>query len=226
MSGVKNARELTEGLMRRRGIQTVTHAVIQVVLADGRCFPFAYSMILPAFRGADFVRTSDLGNERGFLPVLPTLQHPRYPNIYGVGVAVHLDQPDKTPVPVGLPKSGQMTEAMAVVAAHNIAVALGAIPGPMQVPTLEALCFAEYGETGIGYVAAPVLPDPQTGQRRYAYAVQGVWVNWAKAVFEQYFLAKMRLGVGMPAMEKWGLRLLFGLELSQAVAPQQQPAAS
>jgi len=218
---VKNAQELTEKLMRQRGIQTVTNARIvavhpdRVELADGRVFPFGYSMILPAFRGAEFVRVSGLGNEKGFLPTLPTLQHPQYPEIYGVGVSVHLDQPDQTLVPIGLPKSGQMTEAMAMVAAHNIAVALGAVQAPPHVPTLEALCFADYGGTGIAYIAAPVLPDPMTGQRRYSYAAAGRWVTWAKAAFEHYFMIKMRLGLGLPWFEKLGIRLLFGLALSQ-----------
>ncbi|MEN9280193.1 MAG: FAD-dependent oxidoreductase [Gloeomargarita sp. DG_1_4_bins_134] len=224
VGGLAQARELTEALMHRRGIRTITNARIEAVtpdrvrLADGRSLPFGYSMILPALRGAAFVRAAGLGNEKGFLPLLPTLQHPRYPEIYGVGVSVHLEQPERTPVPIGLPKSGQMTEAMAMVAAHNMAVQLGVKPAPWRIPTLEALCFAEYGDTGIAYIAAPVLPDPGSGQRRYAYAVQGMWVNWAKAAFEHYFLAKMRLGWGIPWFEQWGLRLLFGLALAQPLA--------
>lgn len=174
-------------------------------------------MVLASFRGAEFVRVSGLGNAKGFLPVLPTLRHEKYPEIYGVGVSVQLDQPDKTPVPIGLPKSGQMTEAMAMVAAHNIAVDLGVLKRPLEVPTLEALCFAEYGETGIAYIAAPIIPDPKTGKRRYSYAARGVWVNWAKASFEHYFMVKMRFGLGLPWFERLGLQLLFGLSLSRPV---------
>lgn len=207
--------------MNKRGIATLTNAQIvnissdHIFLADGQSFGFAYSMILPAFRGAKFVKASGLGNERGFLPVLPTMRHRDYPEIYGVGVSVHLGQINDTQVSIGTPKSGQMTEAMAMVAAHNIAVELGSIAKPLQVPTLEALCFAEYGDTGIAYIAAPVLPDRLTGKRRYSYAIKGIWVNWAKAAFEKYFLAKMRLGVGLPWFEKLGLRLLFGLSMSR-----------
>jgi len=218
---VHHAQKLTEDLLARRGIHTVTNAEIteitdgSILLADGRAFDFGYSMILPAFRGAEFVRKSGLGNSKGFLPTLPTLRHQQYPQIYGVGVSVHFDQPDKTPVPIGLPKSGQMTEAMAMVAARNIAVDLGELPQPLEIPTLEALCFAEFGETGIAYIAAPVLPDPITGKRRYSYAIEGVWVNWAKSAFEHYFLAKMRWGLGLPWFEQWGIRLLFGLSLAR-----------
>ncbi|MFN3361360.1 MAG: NAD(P)/FAD-dependent oxidoreductase [Pseudanabaenaceae cyanobacterium] len=226
--GLQNAYELTASLLARRGIYTVTNAEVveiqpdRVVLADGRTFKFGYSMFLPAFRGAEFVRVSGLGNAKGFLPVLPTMQHQDYSNIYGVGVAVQLDQPDKTPVPIGMPKSGQMTEEMALAAAHNIAVQVGTLPPPFMEPTLEALCFAEYGETGIAYVAAPVMPDPVTGKRRYSFAWQGVWVNWVKAAFERYFLLKMRLGLGLPWFEKLGLQVLFGLSLSRPAVQRPQ----
>jgi sulfide:quinone oxidoreductase len=209
--------------MAERGVAVINNAVItrvdgnQISLAEGAPLPYRYAMILPAFRGAELIRrVPDLGDNKGFIPVLPTQRHVRFPEIYGAGVAVQLAQPDPTPVPIGMPKSGQMAEAMATALAHNIAVDLGALPGPHQVPTLEALCFAEFGNTGIAYVAAPVLPDPVTGQRRRSYAVRGPWVVWAKAAFEEYFMVKMRTGTGLPWYERLGLRILFGLRLFQA----------
>lgn len=220
VAGVKHAQKLTADLMNKRGIEVIDNAAIAsiepdtVVLSDGRRLPFAYSMILPAFKGAQFIRdVPGLGDERGFIPILPTQQHASFENIYAVGVSVKLAQPDKTPVPIGLPKSGQMAEAMATAAAHNIAVELGAIDSSLKIPTLEALCFAEFGDTGIAYIAAPVLPDPETGQRKYSYAVRGPWVVWVKAAFEEYFMTKIRLGVGMPWFERLGLRTLFGLKM-------------
>ncbi|VEP13068.1 Sulfide-quinone reductase [Hyella patelloides LEGE 07179] len=224
VGGVKNAQELTQELMAQRGIKAIantriTHIDAQnISLADGRQFPFKYAMILPSFRGVEFLReVPELTNEKGFIPVLPSQRHPDFPAIYALGVGVHLEQPEKTPVSIGLPKSGQMTEAMGVAVAHNIAVELGAIRSPLTKPTLEALCFAEYGNTGIAYIAAPVLPDPVTGKRRYSYAVRGRWVNWVKAAFEEYFLLKMRFGLGMPWFEKLGLRLLFGLSMLKSL---------
>jgi sulfide:quinone oxidoreductase len=224
VGGLKNAQKLTEELMAERGIKAIANARItqidrqKITLADGSQFPFKYSMILPSFRGIKFLwEVPGLTNEKGFIPVLPSQRHPDFPSIYALGVSVHLEQPDKTLVPIGLPKSGQMTEAMGVAVAHNIAVELGAIKAPLTAPTLEALCFAEYGNTGIAYIAAPVLPDPVTGERRYSYAMRGSWVNWVKAAFEEYFLLKMRWGLGMPWFEKLGLRLLFGLSMLQSL---------
>lgn len=224
VGGVQNAQKLTEELMAERGIKAISNTQIthidpqKVTLVDGRQFPFKYSMILPSFRGVQFLRgVPVLTNDKGFVPILPSQRHPAYPSIYALGVSVDLKQPDKTSVPIGLPKSGQMTEAMGTAVAHNIAVELGAISSPLSKPTLEALCFAEFGSIGIAYIAAPVLPDPVTGKRRYSYAAKGIWVNWVKAAFEEYFLLKMRWGLGMPWFEKLGLRLLFGLSMLKSL---------
>ncbi len=224
VSQVKNAQKLTEALLRKRGIEVITHAAItaiapdSITLDDGRTIPQQYAMILPAFRGASFIQaTPGLGNEKGFIPVRPTYQHPDFPSVYALGVTVNLTQPEQFPVPIGLPKSGQMTEAMGMAVSHNIAAQLGALQTPLQTPTLEAICFAEFGDTGILYVAAPVLPDPATGQRRYSYAVQGKWVVWGKALFEQYFMTKVRLGAAVPWYERLGLRAIFGVDLVKPI---------
>lgn len=226
VAGIKNAEKLTKELMAEKGIKAIANARISrieeqtISLADGRQIPFKYGMILPSFLGAKFLKeVPGLTTQKGFVPILPSQRHPDFANIYALGVAVNLEQPDKTPVPIGLPKSGEMTEAMGAAVAHNIAVELGALKQPLTTPTLEALCFAEYGDTGIAYIAAPVLPDPVTGKRRYSYAVKGSWVNWVKAAFEEYFLLKMRLGLGMPWFEKLGIRLLFGLSLLKTWQP-------
>lgn len=235
VSNVKHAQRLTEALLRKRGVEVITNAAIAAITPDtitldnGRTLPHQYAMILPAFRGASFIQnTAGLGNEKGFIPVLPTYQHPNFPSVYALGVAVNLAQPEQFRVPIGLPKSGQMTEAMGMAVAHNIAVQLGVTQKPLQTPTLEAICFAEFGDTGILYVAAPVLPDPATSQRRYSYAVQGKWVVWGKALFEQYFMTKMRLGAAVPWYERLGLRAIFGVDLVKpiAVLPPETPASA
>jgi sulfide:quinone oxidoreductase len=220
VGGVEHAQELTADLLQRRDISVIDNAAIttvtpeNIVLADGREVPFAYSMILPSFRGVKFIReTPGLGNEKGFIPILPTCRHCHLPSIYGLGVSVHLEQPEITPIPIGLPKSGQMAEAMSMAVSHNIAVELGELQAPLSTPTLEALCFAEFGDTGIAYIAVPVVPNPVQGKRRYSYAAQGAWVTWVKAAFEEYFLQKLRWGMGVPWFERLGLKILFGLSL-------------
>jgi sulfide:quinone oxidoreductase len=219
---VKNSRELTEDLLREKGVKVIDNTEIvkvepdQVILGDGQKVPFKYAMILPAFRGAKFLQNlPEVANEKGFVPILPTYRHPSHKNIYALGVTVQLDQPDKTKVPIGLPKSGAMTEAMATAVAHNIAVDLGVLNAAKQTPTLESVCLAEYGDTGIVYVAIPVIPDPITGKRRNSYALKGAWVNVGKALLENYFLLKMKWGLGMPWFERLGLKMLFQVNITE-----------
>lgn len=224
VGGVEHARELTANLLQEKDIQIIDNVAItaidekKITLADGRELPFHYSMVLPAFRGVKFAReTPQLGNNKGFIPILPSCRHPEFSSIYALGVSVELEQPEHTYIPIGIPKSGQMTEAMAMAVAHNIAVTLGEVKAPLKTPTLEALCFAEFGDTGIAYIAVPVIPNPATGKRRYSYAVRGAWVTWVKMAFEEYFLQKLRWGIGVPWFERLGMRLLFGLSLVQSL---------
>jgi sulfide:quinone oxidoreductase len=224
VGGVHNAQKLTANLMQKREIKVIDNAEITRVtpdtmfLADGRELEFSYSMVLPAFRGVKFVQeTPGLANDKGFIPILPTCRHRDIPSIYALGVSVHLEQPEETPIPIGLPKSGQMAEAMSIAVAHNIAVEMVSLQAPLKTPTLEALCFAEFGDTGIAYIAVPVIPSPVTGKRRYSYALQGAWVKMVKLLFEEYFLQKMRWGMGVPWFERLGMRILFGLSLVQSL---------
>ena len=219
VKGVRNAPEIMQALTREKDIRVIDNARITrfspdtVFLADGEQLPFKYAMVLPPFRGARFLRdVPGLTPESGFMPITATMQHPIYPNIYSIGVAAQLAQFDKTPVPIGLPKSGEMTEGMAIAVSHNIAKALGEYDGPALTPTLGALCLAEFGKTGVAFMANPVIPDPKTGERENSIALHGAWVPAAKWAFEKYYMTKMRFGSALPWFEKEGLRL-FGVKL-------------
>ncbi|MGB7414663.1 MAG: sulfide:quinone reductase, partial [Thermosynechococcaceae cyanobacterium] len=130
---------------------------------------------------------------------------------------------EQTPIPIGVPKTGQMTEAMGMAVAHNIAIKLGVISAQAVTPTLEAICFADFGNGGILFLADPVLPDPKTGKRRRAMTLSGRWVSWMKTAFEKYFLAKMRWGAAVPWPERLGLWAV-GLSLVEPV-PEAEPRA-
>lgn len=218
IGGMANAQELVTKLMADHKINILENAAIchispeTIHLSNGQTLRFKYAMLLPPFRGPHFLReVPELADNKGFLPVLPTGQHPDYPSLYGVGVVVQINPPETTPIPIGVPKTGQMTEAMGIVAAHNIACELGEISSHLMTPTLEALCLADFGHTGVCFLAAPILPNPITGQRRKAIALRGKWVSWSKTAFEQFFLLKMRLGWSVPWFERLALQ---GLGLS------------
>jgi sulfide:quinone oxidoreductase len=228
IGGMANSRHLVTELMAQKDIELIENANITHItpdtihLGDGRQLPFKFSMLLPPFRGPAFIRNAPgLGDAKGFVPVKPTYRHPDFPSIYSAGVAVKLPPPEETPLPVGVPKTGQMTEAMGMAAAHNIARELGVIKSNPVTPTLEAICMADFGDTGILFVGDPVLPDPVTRTRRRAIAKRGRWVSWSKLAFEVFFMNKMRFGLAVPWFERWGLRAM-GLSLIEPMSEAQE----
>lgn len=221
IGSMANSQALVTELMAEHNINVFENAAIghispdTIHLTNGETLPFKYAMLLPPFRGPSFLRQiPGLTDEKGFLPVLPTGQHPDYPSLYGIGVVVQINPPEVTPIPIGVPKTGQMTEGMGMAVAHNIACELGEISSHLMSPTLEALCLADFGQTGVCFLAAPILPDAITGQRKKAIALQGKWVSWSKTAFEQFFLFKMRHGWSVPWFERLALQGL-GLSLVQ-----------
>jgi sulfide:quinone oxidoreductase len=226
IGGMANSQELIEKLLRKRNINFFDNTEIieikseEIICANGARFPFKYSMILPAFQGADFIKnTPNLGDKNGFLPVISSYQHSLYESIYGVGIITQLPVPEVTKIPIGVPKTGQMTEAMGMAVAHNIAVKLGEVNGNFVTPTLEAICLTDFGDTGVVFIADQVLPDPVTGKRKRALVLEGKWISWCKILFEIFFLMKMRFGVAVPFFEHWGLKML-GLELVEPILPE------
>jgi sulfide:quinone oxidoreductase len=185
-------------------------------MSDGRSLPFKYAMILPPFRGPRFLReAAGLTDAKGFVPVLPTYRHPDFDSVYAVGVITQLKPVEATPIPIGVPKVGQMTEEMVICVAHNIALDLDVISGQPIKPTLQAICFADFGDTGALFLADPLLPDSE-GHRHRAFTTKGIWVSWVKQAFEKYFMDKMRVGWTMPWFERVGLRML-GLPLVETL---------
>ncbi|MBE7380673.1 MAG: FAD-dependent oxidoreductase [Leptolyngbya sp. SIO1E4] len=224
--GVKNADKIILQLLKEKNIAFIENAQITriepetMILANGQQLPFKFSMILPAFYGAKFLREAPgLTDAKGFVPMLPTQQHPDFPNIYSLGVATQLAQPDSTLVPMGLPKSGEMTEGMGMAVAHNIARDLGLLKSAPIKATLGAVCFAEFGRDGIVFMANPVLPNPATGRPDHSFTLRGPWVPLVKQAFEIYYMAKMRLGLAVPWFERLGLKLLLGLSLVKPTVP-------
>jgi sulfide:quinone oxidoreductase len=224
ISGMNNSRWLMRKFMADREIELMENTAIShfapdaVHLTDGRKVPSKYTMVLPPFRGPRFLREAPgLSDAKGFIPVLPTYRHPDFESIYAVGVITQLKPVEQTPIPTGAPKVGLMTEEMALAVAHNIALELGVASGPQYQPTLQAICFADFGDTGALFLADPLLPDG-AGNRHRALTYNGIWVPWIKTGFETYFMTKMRLGWTIPWFERWAFRAI-GLPLVEPIAP-------
>ena len=63
---------------------------------------------------------------------------------------------------------------------------------------LNAVCLADFGDSGVAFVAEPQIPP-----RNINWASEGMWVHLAKVAYEKYFLRKMRRGESEPFYEKF-----------------------
>ena len=218
LDGVGDTKGLLESQMREKHIKWMTntrvkrvedgHMFVEEVNEDGtvkaeKDLPFAFSMMLPAFRGIKPVSGIEgLSNPRGFTIVDKHQQNPKYPNVFAVGVCVAIPPMGPTPVPCGVPKTGFMIESMVTATAHNIG-ALVRGNQPDSVGTWNAVCLADFGDGGIAFVAQPQIPP-----RNVNWSSSGKWVHLAKIGFEKYFLRKLRKGQSEPFYESLALKAL------------------
>ncbi len=226
LDGVGDTKGMLESALRHRHIKWLTNTKVTGVEAgrmtaeeyaeDGTVkanheLPFAYSMILPAFRGVAAIRGIEgLVNPRGFVLIDKHQQNPAFPEIFAIGVCVAIPPMGKTPVPVGVPKTGFMIESMSTAVAENIEALLKG-KTPDAVATWNAVCLADFGDGGIAFVAQPQLPP-----RNVNWSSKGAWVHTAKVGFEKYFLHKVRSGRAETFYEKFTLDIL-GIRKLKAV---------
>ncbi|MDU6239729.1 MAG: FAD/NAD(P)-binding oxidoreductase, partial [Bradyrhizobium sp.] len=213
LDGVGDTKGLLESEMREKHIKWITSArvtkvedgrmVVEEVADDGSVrktheLPFAYSMMLPAFRGVGAVRGIEkLTNPRGFVIVDKHQRNPAFANVFAIGVCVAIPPIGPTPVPVGVPKTGFMIESMVTATALNIGALLRG-QEPKAQPTWNAICLADFGDSGVAFLAQPQIPP-----RNVNWSAKGEWVHYAKVAFEKYFLRKMRRGTPEPFYEKF-----------------------
>ena len=212
LDGVGDTKSLLESELRDRNIKWLENTRIDRV-EEGKLFatrcddrgneigdaevPFVHSMILPAFRGIEAVRGIEgLVNPRGFVIIDEHQRNPKYPEIFSVGVCVAIPPMGPTPLPVGVPKTGYMIESMVTATAHNIRAVLDG-KEPQEKATWNALCLADFGDSGVAFIAKPQIPP-----RNLNWASRGRWVHLAKIAFEKYFLRKVKKGVSEPIYEK------------------------
>ncbi|CUT14785.1 FADdependent pyridine nucleotidedisulphide oxidoreductase [Bradyrhizobium sp.] len=213
LDGVGDTKGLLESEMREKHIKWITNArvdnvgpgmmTVEELAENGTAhkaheLPFAYSMMLPAFRGVEAVRGIEkLTNPRGFVIVDKHQRNPTYQNIFAVGVCVAIAPVGSTPVPVGVPKTGFMIESMVTATALNIGALLRG-KEPTAQPTWNAICLADFGDSGVAFLAQPQIPP-----RNVNWSSKGEWVHYAKVAFEKYFLRKMRRGESEPFYERF-----------------------
>jgi len=218
LGGVGDSKGMIESILRDKHIKWICNAKVTKVEA-GKMFvaehnddgsvkkehelPFKYSMMLPAFKGVDAVfGVEGLANPRGFTIIDEFQRNPKYQNIYSVGVCVAIPPVEATPIPVGTPKTGYMIESMVTASVHNIRRAMDG-KEPDQKATWNAVCLADFGDSGAAFVAIPQIPP-----RNVSWFNKGKWVHLAKVGFEKYFIRKMKKGNTEPVYEKYVLKLM------------------
>jgi sulfide:quinone oxidoreductase len=218
LGGVGDSKGMLESLMREHHIKWICNARVDRVEAgkmfvtehdeDGKPkkeheLAFKYSMMLPAFKGVDAVfGIEGLANPRGFILIDDYQRNPKYKNLYGVGVCVAIAPPEPTPVPTGVPKTGYMIESMVTATAQNIRAALDGRE-PQEKATWNAVCLADFGDSGVAFVALPQVPP-----RNVNWSSKGKWVHLAKIAFEKYFMRKVCKGVSETFYEKAVMKAL------------------
>ncbi|MEI8324088.1 MAG: FAD/NAD(P)-binding oxidoreductase [Betaproteobacteria bacterium] len=218
LGGVGDSKQLLESSMRSHDMKWIINAKTTRVEAGklfatqmddlGNVFkehevPFRMAMMLPAFKGVDAVAAvPNLCNPRGFVLIDEFQRSKAYKNIFSAGVCVAIPPVEATVVPTGAPKTGYMIETMVSAIVQNIADELASQPVATRA-TWNALCLADFGDTGAVFVALPQIPP-----RNVNWFAQGKWVHLAKVAYEKYFMRKLRKGTSEPIYEKYVLKAL------------------
>ncbi|MBP6543537.1 MAG: FAD-dependent oxidoreductase [Piscinibacter sp.] len=218
LGGVGDSKSMLESELRGHDIKWITNAKTTKVEA-GKLFTtqlddhgqvykehevaFKLAMMLPAFKGVEPVAAvADMCNPRGFVLIDEHQRSKKYRNIFSAGVCVAIPPVEVTPVASGAPKTGYMIETMVTAIAHNIADELAGKPATAK-GTWNAICLADMGDTGAAFVALPQIPP-----RNVNWFKKGKWVHFAKIAFEKYFMRKMKTGNTDPVYEKYVLKAL------------------
>jgi sulfide:quinone oxidoreductase len=148
-------------------------------LSNGVSLPYSLSLILPPYRGADFIFASpDLAHENGLLVTNKNLQSTQWENIYVVGDANAMKEY----------KSGRAAEIQGKIVAENI---LNRIKEGSQQKEYHAdmLYLMELGTDGSMFVIR--YPGSRDGTPYFEWAVDGYLPHLMKLAFEKYYNWKL-----------------------------------
>jgi sulfide:quinone oxidoreductase len=198
VDGIKGSEFLMNKLFRILNIKYYVNAEIRkatpesIYLSNGYNLPYKFSIIMPKFKGPNLIENSaGLGTDDAFLPVNDGFQHKTYPNIFAVGAVAELPVPFKTPVPIGMPRTGYAANVSAKTAAHNI---IHLIRGCDQFKVTPLAKLPEIHLLDIGGKELLDLMDHILKPRKFSIMLPNLVFNPSKLMVEKYFLWKMKRG--------------------------------
>ena len=218
LDGVGDTKSLLEGAMRDKHIKWITNARVKKVEADvmqveevgedgvvrkTHELPFAFSMMLPAFRGVAAVRGIEgLTNPRGFILADKHQRNPKFPQRL-LGRRLRRHSADRSDAGALRRAEDRFHDRIHGDGDGKNIGALVRGAEARTVPSWNAICLADFGDGGIAFVAQPQIPP-----RNVNWSSSGKWVHTAKVGFEKYFLRKIRQGKSETFYEKLALDVL------------------
>ncbi|WP_242975778.1 FAD/NAD(P)-binding oxidoreductase [Desulfosporosinus sp. FKB] len=201
IGGITGSNFILKKLLPMFRINYITNAEIQevssknIVLKSGQSIPYKFSMIMPMFKGAKVVRDSiELGTTDAFIPVHNTYQHTQYSNIFGVGIAADLPVKFRTPVPIGVPKTGYAADESAKTATENIVRLINGKTKLEAKPMskIPDICIMDAGDKEMLSITDSLLKP-----RKFSIVIPNPFYDVCKLMFEKYYLWKVRYGYSM-----------------------------
>lgn len=182
-----------EVLLAREGITAVTNAWVKavlpdaVVLNDGREFPSVMTMLSPPLLGsAALTGCPDITDAMGFVCVDDTFRAEAHPDVFAAGAAVAVGAAP-SPVPVGVFKSGHLSELTARVTAKNLAASLeGRALERHPLEAMRSHTVIDAGDTGL------MISSKQGASDEHAWVLPGPEAHWAKLAAERFELLRLR----------------------------------
>lgn len=166
----------------------------EVTLTSGEKLPYKFAMLMPPFLGVDFVRNSPALEPaaNGFLPVGDDYRHIKYDNVWAAGLAVDVKAPFKPgKVAFASPKTGYPSDETGKIVAENI---LRVEKGKKELINkpwgkIAGICVMDAGKKEV-----IILSNHLFKPRSFAVMIPNMIYDFAKVLFEKYFLWKTRHG--------------------------------